>query len=270
MLPLTKSQPKEMLPVFNKPAIQYVVEEAIDSGIDDILIITGKGKRAIEDHFSPNPELEGFLRERGREEDARAVRDIGKRADIFYVRQKEPKGLGDAVRYAEKHVGRDVFAVLLGDDIILNEKPAIKQLIDAYRRYDAPVLGVEKVRHEEVSKYGIIAPGNRLETRAFEVEDLVEKPDANEAPSDYAIVGRYLLTPEIFTYLRKVGKDSRGEIQLTDALRTYNKEHRIIAFELEGRRIDIGSIEGWIAANIEYVREHRPDILRNHEFLRKS
>ncbi len=261
MLPLTKSQPKEMLPVFNKPAIQYVVEEAIDSGIDDILIITGKGKRAIEDHLSPNADLERILMEKGMEKELGEVRRIGEGADIYYVRQKSPRGLGDAIMFAEKHVGSEPFAVLLGDDIILNDVPATKQLMSAYWKYDAPVLGVERVPMEDVSKYGIIRPGKVLEDGIIEIDDLVEKPKRDEAPSDYAIIGRYILTPEIFTYLRKVRPDAKGEIQLTDALRMYNKEHRLLAMELKGKRVDIGSPKGWIMANIEAVKQGDPELL---------
>ncbi len=263
MLPLTKSQPKEMLPVFNKPAIQYVVEEAINSGIDDILIITGKGKRAIEDHFSPNTELEIFLKERGNESEIEKIRHIGKGADIFYVRQKNPRGLGDAIMCAEKHVGNEPFVVLLGDDIIFNSIPAAKQLMSVYWKYDSPVIGVEKVKREDVSRYGIIKPGNEISESIYEIDDLVEKPPIDKAPSEYAVIGRYLLTPEIFTYLRKIKPDSKGEIQLTDALRLYNKEHRMLALELQGKRVDTGNIEGWIMANIEAAKIMEPEVFES-------
>ncbi len=251
MLPLTKSQPKEMLPVYDRPAIQYVVDEAMDSGIKDILLITGKGKRAIEDYFSPNLELENFLREKGREEDISLIRNIGSEADIFYVRQKEPNGLGDAIMYAEKHVGTEPFMVLLGDDLIINDIPASRQMMEAYWKYDSPVLAVEKVPHSEVSRYGIISPGEELEPGVFRVEDMVEKPAPEDAPSDYGIIGRYLLTPEIFTYLRETKPDAKGEIQLTDALRRYNREHPMVAVELKGIRMDVGGMEGWLMANIK-------------------
>jgi len=260
MLPLTKSQPKEMLPVYDRPAIQYVVEEATDSGIKDILLITGKGKRAIEDYFSPNLELENFLRERGKEEDIAIIRNIAPEADIFYVRQKEPKGLGNAVMYAEKHVGTEPFVVLLGDDIILNDVPASRQLMEAYWKYDSPVIGVERVPKEDVSRYGIIAPGEALEEGIFRVEDLVEKPEPEDAPSDYAIIGRYLLTPEIFTYLREAKPDAKGEIQLTDALRRYNREHGMVAVELKGTRLDVGGMEGWLMANIKAATIRDPTL----------
>ncbi len=260
MLPLTKSQPKEMLPVYDRPAIQYVVDEAIDSGIKDILLITGKGKRAIEDYFSPNLELENFLREKGREDDIPLIRNISPGVDIYYVRQKEPRGLGDAVMYAEKHVGTEPFMVLLGDDLILNDVPASRQMMEAYWKYDAPVLAVERVPHEDVSRYGIIAPGNELEKGVFQVEGMVEKPEPDDAPSDYGIIGRYLLTPEIFTYLRETRPDGKGEIQLTDALRRYNREHPMVAVELDGLRLDVGGMDGWLMANIKAAILKEPSL----------
>jgi UTP--glucose-1-phosphate uridylyltransferase len=263
MLPLTKSLPKEMLPVFNKPAIQYVVEEAIASGIDDILIITGKGKRAIEEHLTPNIDLEKILIEKGMDKELSDIRKIGEGADIYYVHQKSPRGLGDAIMFAEKHVGGEPFVVLLGDDIIFNDIPAVKQLISVYWKYDSPVLGVERVPVDEVSRYGIIKPGKVIGDGVVEIDDLVEKPRKEEAPSNYAIIGRYLLTPEIFTYLRKVKPDQKGEIQLTDALRMYNMEHRLLAVELEGRRVDIGNPEGWLMANIEAVKRENPQLSAN-------
>ena len=260
MLPLTKSQPKEMLPVYDRPAIQYVVDEAIDSGIKDILLITGKGKRAIEDYFSPNLELEGFLKERGKSDEIPLIRNIASEADIYYVRQKEPKGLGDAVMYAEKHVGTEPFIVLLGDDIILNDFPASRQMMEAYWKYDSPVIGVERVPEKDVSRYGIISPGKSPEKGVFQVEELVEKPDPGNAPSNYAIIGRYLLTPEIFTYLRETKPDRKGEIQLTDALRRYNREHPMVAVELDGLRLDVGGMEGWLMANIKAAILKEPSL----------
>ncbi len=261
MLPLTKSQPKEMLPVYDRPAIQYVVEEATDSGINDILLITGKGKRAIEDYFSPNLELEAFLKERGKTGEISLIRNIAPEADIYYVRQKEPRGLGDAVMYAENHVGTEPFIVLLGDDIILNSVPASRQLMEAYWKYDSPVIGVERVPEEDVSRYGIISPGKSLENGIFQVEELVEKPNPEDAPSNYAIIGRYLLTPEIFTYLRETKPDGKGEIQLTDALRRYNREHPMVAVELEGTRLDVGGMEGWLMANIKAAIMKDPSLV---------
>lgn len=260
MLPLTKSQPKEMLPIFNKPTIQYVVEEAIEAGMNDILLITGKGKRAIEDHFSPNPELENFLKKKGKEKEIEKIRDIGNGADIFYVRQKSPRGLGDAIMYAEKHVGKEAFAVLLGDDIIFNHTPAIKQLMDVHKKHGSAVIGIERVNKSEISRYGIIDPGERIAEGVFEIKDVVEKPSIDEAPSDYGVIGRYILTHEIFSCLRETEPDKGGEIQLTDALRLYMQEHRILAVEIEGKRLDTGNMEGWLMANIETAKRAGPEI----------
>lgn len=254
MLPITKSMPKEMLPVLNRPVIHYVVEEAIKAGIDDILIITGKGKRAIEDYFDRNFELEYYLSERGKERELELVREISEMVDIYYVRQKRPLGLGDAVLHAEKHVNGEPFAVLLGDDIIVSERPGIGQLVEVYERFDASVLGVETVEWEVVEKYGIVA-GEEVESGLYKVKDLVEKPGREEAPSNIAIVGRYILTPEIFDALREVKPDKRGEIQLTDALRLLVKDGRsMYAKTIEGKRYDVGTPEGWLRANVELGR----------------
>lgn len=251
LLPSTKAQPKEMLPIIDKPAIQYVVEEAVASGIDDILIITGKGKRAIEDHFDRNFELEQILERKGKYDELQRVRELSDLADIYYIRQKEPKGLGDAILCAEKYIGNESFAVLLGDDIIINEKPGIKQLMEVYYQFDVPVIGLEKVSEEEVSKYGIIKPGNMKSKSLFLIDDLIEKPSKDLAPSNYAAIGRYILIPEIFTYLKMTKVDSSGELQLTDALRSYNTSHRIYGLIIEGKRLDIGTLENWIMANIK-------------------
>ncbi|AHL23093.1 UTP--glucose-1-phosphate uridylyltransferase GalU [Thermococcus nautili] len=251
MLPITKSMPKEMLPIVDKPVIHYVVEEAIKAGIDDILIITGKGKRAIEDYFDRSFELEFYLREKGKLEELRQIEEIGEMVDIYYVRQKKPLGLGDAIRYAEKHVNGEPFAVLLGDDIIFNGTPAIKQLMEVFERLNAPILGVERVSWEDVRRYGVIN-GKELQRGLYEVKDLIEKPSTEEAPSNIAIVGRYILTPEIFDALRSVHPDKSGEIQLTDALRLLvSRDARVYASEIEGRRYDVGTKLGFIRANIE-------------------
>jgi len=254
LLPITKSMPKEMLPVINRPVIHYVVEEAIKAGIDDILIITGKGKRAIEDYFDRNFELEYYLRERGKERELELVREISEMVDIYYVRQKKPLGLGDAILHAEKHVNGEPFAVLLGDDIIVSERPGIGQLVEVYERFNAPVLGVETVEWEAVEKYGIVA-GEEVESGLYKVKDLVEKPKKEEAPSNVAIVGRYVLTPEVFDALREVKPDKRGEIQLTDALRLLVGNGRsMYAKTIEGKRYDVGTPEGWLRANVELGR----------------
>jgi len=260
MLPLTKAQPKEMLPILDKPAIQYVVEEAVASGITDILIITGKGKRAVEDHFSRNIELETFLRERGKADELKKVRDTDIDADIFFVQQKEPRGLGDALLFAEKHVGSEPFILMLGDDIIFDEVPAAKQLINIYWKYNRPVIGIEDVPDTEIQRYGIIKTPDELTEGLFDIEDIVEKPSVKDAPSNHAIIGRYLLTPEIFTYLRKTEEDAGGELQLTDALRIYNREHRMLGLRFRGTRVDTGNLKGWLSANITAAQLLRPKI----------
>ena len=250
MLPITKSMPKEMLPIVDRPVIHYVVEEAIKSGIDDILIITGKGKRAIEDYFDRSFELEYYLREKGKIEELRQIEEIGEMADIHYVRQKKPLGLGDAILHAEKHVNGEPFAVLLGDDIIISNKPAIRQLIEVAEKKDSPVVGVEHVPHELVGKYGIL-DGEKIENNLYRIKDLVEKPAPEEAPSNIAIIGRYVLTPDVFDALRETAPGKGGEIQLTDALRTLLNEKEMFARMIAGKRYDIGSKVGFIRANIE-------------------
>lgn len=251
LLPITKSMPKEMLPIVDKPVIHYVVEEAIRAGIDDILIITGKGKRAIEDYFDRSFELEFYLREKGKERELKQVEEIGEMIDIYYVRQKKPLGLGDAILHAEKHVNGEPFAVLLGDDIIINKNPAIAQLINAYRKVNAPVLGVEKVSWDEVSKYGVV-DGEEIQKGLYKIRGLVEKPAKEETPSNIAIIGRYILTPEVFDALREVKPGRGGEIQLTDALGLLvRKGNKMFAKKIEGTRYDVGDKFGFIKANIE-------------------
>jgi UTP--glucose-1-phosphate uridylyltransferase len=238
-LPATKSMPKEMLPIIDKPVIQYVVEEAIASGIDDIIVITGRGKRAIEDYFDASPELENHLLSKNKEDLLREIKDISSLADIHYVRQKEPKGLGDAILKAEKHVGDEPFAVLLGDDIIAIEKTAMNQLIEIFDKVKCSVVGVEEVSLELLSKYGVVEVEQKPED-LFLVTNLVEKPE--RPPSNLAVSGRYILTPDIFDCIREVKPGYGGEIQLTDALNLLLnlKEQRIYAKKIEGRRYDIG------------------------------
>ncbi|ACS34649.1 UTP--glucose-1-phosphate uridylyltransferase GalU [Thermococcus gammatolerans] len=250
MLPITKSMPKEMLPIVDKPVIHYVVEEAIKAGIDDILIITGKGKRAIEDYFDRSFELEFYLREKGKFEELKQIEEIGEMVDIYYVRQKKPLGLGDAILHAEKHVNGEPFAVLLGDDIIVSEKPGIKQLIEIAERREAPVIGVERVPWELVSRYGIV-DGEPLGDGVYQVKHLVEKPSPQEAPSNVAIIGRYVLTPEVFDALRETPPGRGGELQLTDALQELLSSQNIFAKEIKGERYDVGSKLGFVIANIE-------------------
>ncbi|RLF87927.1 UTP--glucose-1-phosphate uridylyltransferase [Thermococci archaeon] len=261
LLPITKSMPKEMLPIVDRPAIHYVVEEAVKSGIDDILVITGKGKRAIEDYFDRSFELEFYLREKGKLEELKQIEEIGEMIDIYYVRQKKPLGLGDAILHGEKHVNGEPFAVLLGDDIILSQKPAIAQLMEVAEKKNAPVIGVEIVPWNLVSRYGII-DGEQIENGLYRIRNLVEKPSPEKAPSNVAIVGRYILTPEIFDVLKETPPGKGGEIQLTDALKSLLPGRKMFAKKIDGRRYDVGSKAGFIIANIE-LSIAREDI-RNH------
>ncbi len=257
-LPATKAQPKEMLPVVDKPAIQYVVEEAVASGMTDITMITGRGKRAIEDHFDKSYELEHKLRDGGNMEALEEVQRIASMADIFYIRQKEQLGLGHAVLCAKKHIGDEPFAVMLGDDIVVNDHPCIGQLVEAFEEMGTSVVGVERVPKSKVSRYGVIK-GKRVRDELYKVDDLVEKPSPEEAPSDLAIIGRYVFKPEIFTYLEKIGPGKDGEYQLTDAMRLLCKKDGLHGLRFKGRRFDIGSKSDWIRATVELSRD-RPDL----------
>ncbi len=251
-LPATKAQPKEMLPLVDKPTIQYIVEEAISAGIESILIITGRGKRNIEDHFDKSYELESELKRKGDTSLLSMVEDISHLVNVYYVRQKEAKGLGHAISCANAFVGNEPFAVLLGDDVVISQKPAIGQLMDVYEEYGKPVLGVQPVPYSEVDKYGIVSPVIGAQTPGlYKVEDLIEKPQLKSAPSNLAILGRYIITPDIFDILKnqKPGKD--GEIQLTDALRTLNKNNGMYAFEFSGKRYDVGDKLGFLKATVE-------------------
>lgn len=254
-LPATKSQPKEMLPIVDKPAIQYIVEEAIESGIEDILIVTGKNKRAIEDHFDRSAELENVLREKGDTELLRIVQQISNMADIHYIRQKETLGLGHAIYCARKFIGHEPFAVLLGDDIILSEKPGLKQMIEAYEQWEAPIVGVQEVPWEAVNKYGIVTPETdnvRPPTNhLIPIQELVEKPPVGQASSNLAIIGRYILRPEIFGLLEQATPGNNGEIQLTDSLCRLNERYPMLACRISGKRYDVGDKLGYIQATIE-------------------
>lgn len=249
-LPITKAQPKEMLPVYNKPTIQYVVEEIIHSGIDDILIITGKNKRAIEDHFDRSFELESSLKNNEKTAYLKEVEEISN-VDIHYIRQKEQKGLGDAINTARKYVGNSPFAVLLGDTITVAETPCTRQMMDVYKKVKAPVIAVEKVSREKTESYGIISYKKKEGDGIFLIDDLVEKPEPAKAPSDYGIIGRYILTPEIFDFLDRTPPGLGGEIQLTDALRLMNQERLMYAYEFNGRRFDIGNPDDWLKSTVE-------------------
>ncbi len=251
-LPATKAQPKEMLPLVDKPVIQYIVEEAVAAGIEQIVFVTGRHKRAIEDHFDRNLELERALEEKGKEELLNIVKHIPDIADFIYIRQKEPKGLGHAVLTAEPVVGNEPFAVLLGDDVMVSNPPAIGQLIEVYNRYRCSVIGVQEVKREEVSKYGIVG-GKEIEPGVFKVDELVEKPSVEEAPSNLAISGRYILTPGIFEVLKKTPPGKGEEIQLTDALAGLSKREAIYATIMEGKRYDTGSKLGFLEATVDFA-----------------
>lgn len=261
-LPATKAQPKEMLPIVDKPTIQYIVEEAIDSGIEDIMIVTGRNKRSIEDHFDKSLELEHELRKTGKDELLSLVKDISNLVDIHYIRQKEPKGLGHAIYCARSFIGNEPFAVLLGDDVIQADTPCLKQLIDVYNEYKTTVLGVQKVPKEEVDKYGIV-DCLQIENRVHKVKDLVEKPDVKNAPSNIAILGRYILSPKIFEYIEKLTPGAGGEIQLTDALKGLVKKEAMYAYDFIGKRYDVGNKLGFLQATVEFALQ-REDL--NEEF----
>jgi len=262
-LPATKAQPKEMLPLIDKPVIQFVVEEAVNSGIEDILIITGRGKRAIEDHFDKSFELEHVLEKKGKQKFLREVQDISDLADIHYIRQREALGLGNAIYYARKHVGNEPFVVLLGDDIIFSNTPCSKQLIDCYEKYRGSIIAVTEVRSDMIEQYGII-DGKKLEDSIYKIKSLVEKPKLDEAPSNLAIIGRYILTPEIFDAIENTKPGKGGEIQLTDAIKILNKKQDVYALKFDGERYDLGNKSDYIKATIHYAlrrEEFRDEIL---------
>lgn len=251
-LPATKAQPKEMLPIVDKPTIQYIIEEAVASGIEDILIVSGRGKRAIEDHFDKSYELEDMLKRKGEEELLSLVQDISNLANVNYVRQKEPRGLGHAIYCARSFIGNEPFAILLGDDIVDSSVPCLKQMIDIYEKYNTTILGVQQVPESEVSKYGIIK-GTLIEDRVYKVEDMVEKPDIDSAPSNVAILGRYIVTPEVFTHLENASPGKGGEIQLTDALKAMLAANPIHAYDFIGKRYDVGNKLGFLEATVEFA-----------------
>ena len=250
-LPATKAQPKEMLPIIDTPTIQYVVQEAVDSGIDDILIVTGKGKRAIEDHFDRNFELERILESKQEESLYNEVRQTAELANIHYVRQKELKGLGDAILQARYHIGDEPFAVLLGDTIVDSAVPVTRQLIDCHRQYRKTVIAVETVPDEKVSRYGIVS-GNRVSDNVNEISTLVEKPSAGESPSNLAIAGRYVLSPGIFEILERLPKGRNDEVQLTDAIRVLLEKESVYSYTIEGKRYDIGNKLDYLKTQVEY------------------
>jgi len=257
-LPATKSQPKEMLPIVDTPTIQYVVEEAVNSGIRDILIITRQGKQSIENHFDRAFDLEASLRAQGREEQLQQVRHLASLANIHFVRQAELNGLGDAISYARWHVGNEPFLVLLGDTLIHSKSPCSRQLIDSYNRFKCPIIGVEEVARDKVERYGIVG-GKQIEPSLYEIDVMVEKPKAVDAPSNLAIGGRYILPPEIFDYIERTPRGVNNEIQLTDALRLMLKDQRMLAHKFDGVRYDIGNRFEYMKTSVIYAAE-RPDM----------
>ncbi len=255
-LPVTKSMPKEMLPLIDKPVIHYVVKEAVASGIDDVIIVTGRGKRAVEDYFDDSPELEMHLTRNGNEDLLGIVKDVSSLVDIHYIRQKEPRGLGDAVLRAEKHIGYEPFAVLLGDDIIKNCVPCTKQLIEIFNIHKSSVIGVKKVPEDKVNRYGIIK-GKEIEDCIYKIEDIVEKPQIENAPSNIAAVGRYVFTPEIFDCIKKTRPGVCNEIQLTDAIRILKESQNIYASIFKGIRYDTGDKLGYAKAFVDFALESK-------------
>lgn len=256
-LPATKAQPKEMLAIVDKPTIQYIVEEAVAAGIQDIIIVTGRNKRSIEDHFDRSIELELELERSNKNEMLDMVRKISEIANIHYIRQKEPRGLGHAILTAKHFIGDEPFAVLLGDDIVVSQQPCLGQMLDIYNEYKTTVLGVQTVPHEVVNKYGIV-DCKHVDNRVYKVKNLVEKPPVDKAPSDIAILGRYIITSSIFEYLETQDAGAGGEIQLTDALMRMAQDEAMYAYDFKGHRYDVGTKAGFIQANIEFA-------LRNEE-----
>ncbi len=261
-LPATKAQPKEMLPLVDKPVIQYGIEEAVAAGIDQVIIVTSSQKRAIEDHFDHSYELEHLLEEKGDIDMLRRVRQIGDMVQIAYVRQKEQLGLGHAVLMAKELVGHEPFAVILSDDVVVGDRPCIGQLVEAYRQTHSSVVAVMEVPREETNRYGVIDPDPNAQTddeRLYKIRGVVEKPAPDEAPSNLAIIGRYVLTPKIFEKLEQTPRGAGGEIQLTDAIEALMTEQDVYAYAFEGRRFDAGTTMGWLKASVELALE-RDDI----------
>ena len=266
-LPATKASPKEMLPLVDKPLIQYVVEEAVNSGIESVVIVTGRGKTAIEDHFDISFELEHLLRERGKEKVLKQVRAISEMVNISYVRQREALGLGHAVLQAKDSVGNEPFAVMLSDDIVDSEVPALKQMLEVYEKYDAPVIGTMQVVGEAISRFGVI-DAKEVSDGVYKIDGMVEKPPFAEAPSDLAIIGRYILTPDIFHELENTTPGSGGEIQLTDAMRSLLQKRPFYALRIQGTRHDAGDKLGFLIATVEYALKRSDLAPAFKEYLR--
>jgi UTP--glucose-1-phosphate uridylyltransferase len=269
MLPATKTVPKEMLPMVDKPVIQYIIEEAVAAGIEDILIVTNRAKSAMDDYFDYYPELETRLNQAGKDRELYEVRKAADLANIFYVRQKETKGLGHAIWRAKRFVGDEPFAVLLGDDIMRAEKPVTQQLVEAAEKYDASVVGVQKVATDAISKYSSVKI-SPLEKRIFSVLDMNEKPTPEQMFSNYAILGRYVLTPEIFDILENLNPGYGGEIQLTDGLQKLCHKSTMVAVDFEGRRYDTGNLRGFLEATIDFALEHPETGTWLREFIRNK
>ncbi|MDO5689568.1 MAG: UTP--glucose-1-phosphate uridylyltransferase GalU [Tissierellia bacterium] len=267
-LPATKAQPKEMLPILDKPTLQYIVQEAYNSGIRDILVVTGRGKDSIVNHFDHSFELEAVLAKNKDWSQLNEIRSISEKVNMFYVRQKEPKGLGHAISCAEAFVGDEPFAVLLGDDIINTQPPLIKQMIDVYERYQSSVVGLLDVPDEDVSKYGIMA-GEMVEDSIYKVEKLVEKPAVEDAPSNRAVIGRYVITPKIFDILKTTKPGKNNEIQLTDALMELSRHEDIYGYAFKGERYDVGDKFGFVVANLEFGLRDAKTGKQLKEYLRK-
>jgi len=253
-LPATKAQPKEMLPIVDKPIIQYLVEEAVASGIEEIIFVTGRGKRAIEDHFDYAYELEQILNNNGKKELLKTIRDISNMAKFTYVRQKEPKGAGDAILCANHLIGDEPVAILYGDDLVFNKKPALLQLIEVYNKYQDPIVALEKISRKEIHKYGVI-DGVKIAPRTFQINNLIEKPKLGTEPSDLSIVGKYIITPEVIKELKKI--KTKGELFLTDALLAVAKKRAVYGYQFEGKRYDCGSKIGFIKATIDSGLQHK-------------
>jgi len=267
-LPATKAQPKEMLPIVDKPAIQFIIEEAVASGIEDILIITGRNKRAIEDHFDHSVELELILEQKGDVKHLEEIRKISELADIHYVRQKEAKGLGHAIYCGRKFIGNEPFAVLLGDDIVIHHEPCLKQLIEVYEERGGNVIGIRAVPREQVSSYGVVA-SEPIAPSIHRITDLVEKPSLEQAPSNFAIMGRYVLQPEIFDILETIPPGRHGEIQLTDALKVLLNHQPITGYEFQGKRYDVGDKLGFLIATVEIALTREEVAEGFRQYLRK-
>lgn len=266
-LPATKSQPKEMLPIVDKPVIHFVVEELVNSGIDDIIIITGRGKRALEDYFDFMPELENHLKNLGQTNLLKSIDDILSNSSVHFIRQREPKGLGDAISLAEKHIGNEPFVVALGDDIVISEEPATKQVVDVFNKYNSSIIGVEEVPEQFISSYGVV-DGSKIDDSTFQIKDLIEKPTMQQAPSNMGIIGRYVLTPDIFDCLKTTKPGHKGEIQLTDALKTLLTKQSMYAYKINGKRYDIGNKLGYLKAIIEFALQ-REDLDDFKSYLKK-